>query len=180
LNQYYQLREKCFHEDNGWLKYDGSENEFDLKGHIAVATVDDEVIGGIRIMFEDENISFSSETPNSKYIYRKYLEFKKETDLEFKNETILPNQIAEISSLVVNKLHRNNLVSSSLTNYVIELAKLRNIKYIFSIASEFHCRIHKLMYKRIGYNALMDKLYPWKIEEKFSNTKTFLIYIKIP
>ena len=172
LNQYYQLREKCFHEDNGWLKYDGHENEFDIKSHIAVAVENEIVIGAIKIMFENECDFFSCEVPNSKYIYRKYLEFK--------NETVLPNSIAEISSLVVNKLYRNNLVSSSLTNFVIEFAKLRNIKYIFSIASELHFRVHKLTYKRIGYNAFTDKLYPWKKEEKFSNIATFMIYIKIP
>ena len=111
-----------------------------------------------KIMFENECDIFSCEIPNSKYIYRKYLEFK--------NETVLPNSIAEISSLVVNRLYRNNLISSGLTNFVIEFAKLRNIKYVFSIASELHFRVHKLMYKRIGYNAFTDKLYPWKKEEK--------------
>jgi hypothetical protein len=172
LNQYYQLREKCFHEDNGWLKYDGSESEFDNKSHIAIATQDDEVIGGIRIMFGNECNAFSSETPNTKYVYRKYLVLK--------NETVLPNLIAEISSLVVNRLYRNSLVSIGLADFVYKFAESRNIKHIFIIANQFHCRIYRIMIKKINPNAIIDKFYPWKREEKFSNTKTFMIYVKIP
>ena len=97
-----------------------------------------------------------------------------------KNQTTPLNTIAEISSLVVSKEYRNSFVSLGLANCAIEFAKSRKINYIFSIASEFHCRIHKLIYKRIGYNATVEMNYPWKKEEKYSNIETFLIYIKIP
>ena len=170
LNQYYQLRLESYRNDNSWDEFEELENEFDKNSNIVVALDNDKVLGGIRIMLENECNYFSNEIPNSKYTYRKYLEFK--------NETTPKNTIAEISSLIVNKNYRNNVINLTLGNLAVDFAKSKGIKYIFSVASKLHCRIHRLTYDRINYKATMDISYPWKKEKKYSNSEMFLIYTK--
>ena len=170
LNQYYQLRLESYRNDNSWDEFEELENEFDKNSNIVVALDNDKVVGGIRIMLENECNYFSNEIPNSKYTYRKYLEFK--------NETTPKNTIAEISSLIVNKNYRNNVINLTLGNLAVDFAKSKGIKYIFSVASKLHCRIHRLTYDRINYKATMDISYPWKKEKKYSNSEMFLIYTK--
>jgi len=172
LNQYYQLRHESYRNDNGWGDFDEIENEFDKNSHIAVACDNDKVIGGIRLMLENECNYFSNEVPDSKYTYRKYLEFK--------NETTPENTIAEISSLIINKPYRKNAISLKLGNFAGDFAKSNGIKYVFSIGTELHCRIHKLAYERSNYKAILDMTYPWKKEQKYSNVEMFLIYCKFP
>jgi ribosomal protein S18 acetylase RimI-like enzyme len=172
LNQYYQLRRESYRNDNGWSEFEEFENEFDKNSNIAVALDNGRVVGGIRIILENECDYFSNEIPNTKYKYRKYLEFK--------NETTPENTIAEISSLVVNQNYRDNAINSILGNKAINFAKSKGIKYIFSVATKLYCRIHRLTYDRINYKATMDISYPWKKEQKYSNSEMFLIYTKFP
>jgi hypothetical protein len=172
LNQYYQLRHESYRNDNGWSDFDEIENEFDKNSHIAVACDNDKVIGGIKLMLENECNYFSNEVPNSKYTYRKYLEFK--------NETTPENTIAEFSSLVVNKKYRFTSINLTLCNLAVDFIKSKGIKYVFSIATRLHCRIHRLTYDRSNYKAIMDMNYPWKKEQKYSNVEMFLIYSKFP
>ena len=172
LNQYYQLRLESYRNDNSWDEFEELENEFDKNSNIVVALDNDKVVGGIRIMLENECNYFSNEIPNSKYTYRKYLEFK--------NETTPKNTIAEISSLIVNKNYRNNVINLTLGNLAVDFAKSKGTKYVFSVASKLHCRIHRLTYDRSNYRAVMDITYPWKKEKKYSDIEMFLIYFKFP
>ena len=172
LNQYYQLRLESYRNDNSWDEFEELENEFDKNSNIVVALDNDKVVGGIRIMLENECNYFSNEIPNSKYTYRKYLEFK--------NETTPKNTIAEISSLIVNKNYRNNVINLTLGNLAVDFAKSKGTKYVFSVASKLHCRIHRLTYDRSNYRAIMDMEYPWKKEKKYSDIEMFLIYFKFP
>lgn len=49
LEQYYQLREKCFRSELGLADFDGSENERDRCSDILVALQDGRCVGGVRI-----------------------------------------------------------------------------------------------------------------------------------
>ncbi len=49
LEQYYSLRERCFRDDLGLARFDGSEEEEDRSGQILLALQDGTCVGGIRI-----------------------------------------------------------------------------------------------------------------------------------
>jgi hypothetical protein len=49
LEQYYDLRERCFREELGLSDFNGSEEELDRQGHIVLAIENGRCIGGARI-----------------------------------------------------------------------------------------------------------------------------------
>jgi hypothetical protein len=49
LEQYYDLREKCFRKELGLPDFDGGEDERDLQGEIVIARQGDRCVGGARI-----------------------------------------------------------------------------------------------------------------------------------
>jgi hypothetical protein len=49
LNQYYQLRERCFRSELGLATFDGSEEEQDRRSQIMVALYNGRCVGGVRI-----------------------------------------------------------------------------------------------------------------------------------
>jgi hypothetical protein len=49
LEQYYQLRERCFRRELKLPDFDGSEDERDRQGQILIARVGDRCVGGARI-----------------------------------------------------------------------------------------------------------------------------------
>jgi hypothetical protein len=49
LDEYYQLRERCFRADLGLVDFDGSEEEQDKCSKIMVALLDGRCVGGVRI-----------------------------------------------------------------------------------------------------------------------------------
>lgn len=49
LDQYYQLRERCFREELGLDQFDGSEEEGDLTSQVFLAVEDGQCRGGVRI-----------------------------------------------------------------------------------------------------------------------------------
>lgn len=51
LRQYYSLREKVYTATWRLTDFDGSEDDFDRRGHIVIARTDDEVVGGVRLNF---------------------------------------------------------------------------------------------------------------------------------
>lgn len=171
LKQFYTLRENSYRNENGWVNYDGQENEFDRNSDILIATnPNNEVVCGIRIMFEDNYHQFYCETPNSKFQYRKYLEYKK--------ETVSNGSIAEFSSFVVSKNYRNTIFLCKFGEIIVNFAKSKNAKIIFIISTQKHCRFYKIMSSKINYKTIFDKSFPWKKERKYSNVETFLIYLK--
>ena len=50
LEQYYQLREKCFRQELKITDFDGSEDERDREGQILIARIGDRCVGGARIV----------------------------------------------------------------------------------------------------------------------------------
>lgn len=49
LEQYYDLREKCFRKELSLPDFDGGEDERDLQGQIVIVCQDDRCVGGARI-----------------------------------------------------------------------------------------------------------------------------------
>ena len=50
LEQYYQLREKCFRQELKIADFDGSEDDRDRAGQILIARIGDRCVGGARIV----------------------------------------------------------------------------------------------------------------------------------
>ena len=50
LEQYYQLREKCFRQELKISDFDGSEDERDREGQILIARIGERCVGGARIV----------------------------------------------------------------------------------------------------------------------------------
>ena len=171
LDQFYQLRESCFRKDNGWVEYDGSETYFDRNGHILIAKKDDKVVGGVRIIFGEEVDFFSSECPNSKYLYLDYLKTK--------NESVNKKKLAEISSLVIDYNYRNSILSTEMLKVLYENAKLKKIKFVFSVSTIYHARFYKILCKRGGQSINIEEKYLWKPEKKYSFVQTYLVYAKL-
>ena len=175
LNQFYALREDCFKKGRGWLNFDGNESDFDRDSHIVVARTqpDSQVIGGVRIMFENQKLNFANETPNSRYVYRKYLE-------EFKNETVPKNSIVEISSMVILHDYRNGITFKNMVIYSLDfISKNKEAQYIVCIAPMASCRLYKIIANNIGYNVYIDQENPWINEINSYPIESYLIYMKL-
>lgn len=171
LNQFYKLREHCFRKDNHWLEYDGSETNFDRNGHILVVKKNDKVVGGIRMICGEEVDFFSSECPDSKYLYQEYLKTK--------NESVDKKDLAEISSLVIDYEYRNNILCIEMLRMLYEIAKLKKIKFVFSVSTISHCRFYKILCKKGGQHVDIEEKYLWKPEKKYSFVQTYLVYAKL-
>ena len=175
LHQFYSLRNCCYKNEKNWSSFNGDENDYDQAGHIIVAknNEDSTVIGGARIMFENKEINFSNETPNSRYLYRRYLE-------EYKNETVPKNSIVEISSMVILREYRNGTTFKNMVNYSLDfITKNNKAHYVVCIAPLASCRLYKIIAKNFGYKAYIDMENQWVNENHSYPIESYLIYMKL-
>lgn len=199
LHQFYSLRNCCYKNEKNstslayWSNSDNStsdnsdlneknssdfivnESNFDRAGQIVLARInnDSKVIGGARLMFENEKINFANETPDSQYLYRKYLE-------EYKNETVPKNSIVEISSMVILREYRNGITFKNIVTYLLDfIAKNKEAQYVVCIAPLASCRLYKITAKKFGYKAYIDMENQWVNENHSYPVESYLIYMKL-
>jgi hypothetical protein len=170
LKQYYDLRHFSYVKENGWKNYDGSENEFDRNGKIIVATKDEKVIGGCRIMISNQCKILSNEIPQTKYNYKNVIKkYDKREDLVF----------GEISSGVVVKEERNRLISKKMLGASLEEFKKHGCDYIFAVAVAVACRNYRIIFREFGYFMEIAMSSPWQERETYNFDKMFPMYFKI-
>jgi hypothetical protein len=170
LNQYYQLRETSYREDNGWINYNGSENRFDVNGKIAVAVKDNDLIGGIRVNFSNKCGFLSNEIPGTQYEYRRLIEkYDKREGLVF----------SEASALAIRKDFRKSEISTKLFEMAFEISKKNNINYIFAVAVATVCRNDRRTAKRLGYDGEIVINYPWEKKSVYNYQRMFPMYSKL-
>jgi len=173
LNQYYQLRERSYRSERGWNNFNGQENDFDRNGHILIAKEKNRCIGGLRVMFENKTDFFSNETPDSNYLFRKYLE-------EYKNETVPMNSIVEISSIVIVDEYRNGETFKEMVKFSLDYIKKQpEAKYVICIANLASCRLYKIIARNLGYQAYIEKEKPWLNIRNPYPVECYLIYMKL-
>ena len=170
LNQYYDLRQTAYRDENGWAGYDGSENKFDRNGKIAVAVEGGKVIGGIRAMFSDECEFLSNEIPGTQYDYKKFI---KKYD---HRENLV---ISEISALVVEKNHRDSNVTAAMFGCLFEESKARGCNYVFAVAVAVACRSYRKTLRRLGYDVEIIMNFPWKEKKTYNFIRMFPMYTKL-
>ncbi len=169
LKQYYDLRSISYCEEWGFTDFDGSENEFDRQGKIAVAVKDGKVIGGIRIMFSDSADYLSNEVVDTEYEYKKVIK-------RFDNRDNL--LIGEGSALVVAKGHRDSSVALELFRALFEESKRGGCDYVFAVSVPSVCRRDRTTIRRLGYEVAIITDFPWKENKIYNFAKIFPMYAK--
>jgi hypothetical protein len=170
LQQYYDLRHNSYRDDNGWRDFNGAENDFDRQGHIVIAMKNGEVISGARLMFSDECRYLSSEIPGTQFEYKKFIR-----KYDNRDEII----IGEISSMVVQRQHRNRSVSLALIDFMIKKIQDHNCDYMFAVAVIAACRDYRMLFNKLNYYLEIIINYPWKEKRIYNFVRTFPIYIKL-
>ena len=170
LNQYYDLRQTAYRDENGWTDYNGSENKFDLTGKIAVAVENGKVIGGIRVMFSDQCEFLSNEIPGTQYDYKKFIK-----KYDHREDLI----ISEISALVVEKHHRDSNVTTAMFDYLFNESRVHGCNYVFAVAVAVVCRNDRKTLRRLGYDVEIVMNFPWKEKKTYNFIKMFPMYTKL-
>ena len=170
LKQYYDLRHNSYRDDNGWKDYDGSESKFDREGEIAVVVKDGKVIGGARLMFSDRSQFLSNEIPGTQYDYKKFIR-------KYDNrENLL---IGEVSSVVVEKSHRDSSATAAVFSCLLEKSKSQGCDYIFAVAVAVVCRSQRKILRRVGCDVEIIINFPWREKKVYNFAKMFPMYAKL-
>jgi hypothetical protein len=170
LNQYYDLRQTAYRDENGLPDYDGSENKFDRGGKIAIAVENGKVIGGARATFSDQCQFLPNEIPGTQYDYRKFI-----TKYDQRENLIL----SEISALAVEKSHRDSNTTAAMLDLLFKESQLHGCNYIFAVAVAAACRSYRKTVKKLGYDVEIVMNFPWKEKRAYNFIKMFPIYTKL-
>lgn len=161
IEKYQELRQNIFNQENGW-KVD-KISKFDKDGHIFVAKVDNEIVGGVRILLSTECKIMSNEDDNYKY-----------SNLEELNY-----DYAEINDIIIKQENRGKIIIKDLSRLIIEFCKQKNIKAIFMVACKKRLRLYKMIFNSFG---LKSKIYDkkWSCLEyyNYSNDYPMITFLK--
>jgi hypothetical protein len=170
LNQYYDLRQTAYRDENGLPDYDGSENKFDRSSKIVVAVDNKKVIGGARVTFSNQCQFLPNEIPGTQYDYRKFI---RKYD---QRENLI---VSEISGLAVEKNYRDSNVTTAMLDPLFKESKIHDCNYIFAVAAAVACRSYRKTVKKIGYDVEIVMNFPWKEKKAYNFIKMFPIYTKL-
>lgn len=145
LEQYYKLREDTYRTELGFEKYDGSENDFDRRGEIMIATQNNNVVAGARLDLSSANKNMYNDYPEHGFVYRDII---KKFDPTFSDDDIY----SEICGLVLGKFVKNSYFFPRFFNSLVKQASSNNCRYVVGIAYPVLCRLYNMMFKHLGYN----------------------------
>ncbi len=171
LDQYYNLRHDAYNGENGWKDFNGHENDFDRNGRIVVAVTEEgRVVGGMRLMFSNENQYLSNEIPGTEFTYQKVIgKYDKRENLVF----------GEISGIVIHKEYRDRSVTAKSFESLIEEALRHGCQYVCGVGVAVVCRDYRIVFKSIGqYLEIVINL-PWKQKQMYNFANMFPMYVKI-
>lgn len=170
LKQYYKLRHDIFNGEFGWKDYDGSECRFDREGKIIIATQNDKVVGGMRLMFSNQCNYLSNEMLGSQYEYRKVI--NKYDD----RENML---FGEISAVFVDESKRDKTVVEAMFKFGFKYAKDYGCYYVFGVAVPAVSRDYRRIFAKIGYDLEIMMNFFWLQKKMFNYVRLFPIYVKL-
>ena len=141
LKEYYNLRHETYCNENGWQNYDGSESQHDTNGRVIVAIEDNEVIGGIRVMFSNKCQYLSNEIPGTQFEYKKLI-----AKYDCRNDLI----IGEISALVVKSGKRDTKIATLMMDMAFKESVLQGCQYVCAVAVAAVCRSDRKTLRKLG------------------------------
>lgn len=140
LNQYYELRERCYRERLGVKYFSGKEEEYDQIGHVLIAHQDGIVIGGARLVISlpNQRIKLPLEEAN------------------FRLATLFPQfdldqmGYCEITRMAVMDTYRKGKINHQLTCLLICRAIEDGCLYHFSVAPLAQARNSRKIFHNMG------------------------------
>jgi hypothetical protein len=145
LKQYYDLRDEEYKSHNGWVGYNGIENDFDRKANILLAVKDGMVIAGMRVSIPDTGY-LSNEIPEQNFTYK---EICKSRSIDIDGVKYL-----ETSAVVIRKSFGGQLLAR-MFYFVVEHCRNNGIKYIFGVSTRECNRDYFLTLKKIGVKSII-------------------------
>jgi hypothetical protein len=170
LNQYYELREKCYRNDLMLPNFSGEPDIYDTTGNIFIARKDDVVIGGARMNISSPNERIILPLEEDGFIMQQLF-----PELHLENKSYF-----ETSRFVVDYLYRShNLVCSKITASVAKKAIQNGCEYQFSISPVLSARNTKKICNNLGmkHEILTDIKVP--IKPIYSGLNRLGIYLSI-
>ncbi len=159
LQQYYDLRDKEYKDYNGWVEYDGAENDFDRKANIMVAVKDGKVIAGLRVSVPHTGY-LSNEVPEKSFTYK---EICHSCGIGLEGVKYI-----EVSAIVLDRKADNVLLSKMLRDIVV-YCRSNDIKYMFGVSTQKCNRDYRATLKAIGVaSVIVDQIEAPK-KSKYNN-----------
>lgn len=170
LNQYYKLREKIYRDELKYEVYDGSENEYDRKGHIIVAVSDGEVVAGARVNFADEIGLLPHEDLKKGFTFKKSAEICK--------INLMNKGYSEVSAFIIKNGFRSGLLPK-ISESIVSFCRDRKNTFVFAVADMLHNRKYRANFKKIGIDSEIITKVIVPVDSVFKDTVVFPLIIKI-
>ena len=121
-------------------------------------------------MFSNQCKFLSNEIPGTQYDYKKFIR-------KYDNREDLI--ISEISSLVVEKNHRDSNVTAAMFDHVFRESEVHGCNYVFAVAVAVACRSYRKTLRRLNYDVEIVMNFPWKEKKTYNFIKMFPMYTKL-
>jgi len=167
LRQYYDLREGEYRNKNGWVEYDGSENDFDKKANIVVAIDNNKVIAGFRASIPDTGY-LSNEDPEKNFTYK---EICKSRGINLEG-----SKYVEISAIVVQPNSSNFLLGSMLKGVITDCS-LSGVEYVFGVSTSECNRDYRTTLKKIGFESIIIETIEAPRKSKYNSVPMYPIIV---
>lgn len=157
LQQYYQIRERCFQTDLGLVSFDGSENEYDRRGLVLIARDGDKCVGGARISgrtrdhgrrlpLEQEGLDLQSWFPQLKHRCTAYCQWSR--------MALLPE-------------YRAVDILREFCKATIGLSLRQGYEYAFNVAGMKQARLYKRLHSSLDRDYRIFQNIPVPVERSF-------------
>lgn len=167
LKQYYDLREREYKREWGFVEYSGQEDDFDKKSNIMVVVENGEVVAGLRVSIPDTGY-LSNEEPKENFTYQ---EICKSCGISLEGV-----KYVEVSAVVVDK-NFSNVLLGKMFNNVIMSCRSFGIKYIFGVSTK-HCnRDYYMALKKLGVESIIVNQIQAPKKSKYNNVSMSPIII---
>ncbi len=169
LQKYYKLRHESYTNEFHFPNYNGFENKYDTAGRIIVATLDGEVIGGMRMMFCTDRNFLSADIENTNFTYQNLFQQMK-----------IENPIyCEISAIVVSKNNRGHNILEKMFEIALNHYIESKCQFLVGVSTAVHCRVYRMIFKKLGHSSVVKLDFPWMVREDHNSLQEFPIVVSI-
>ncbi len=166
LRQYYDLREKIYQNDSGYVNYSGAENNYDKNGRIFLGIFNNMVVAGARLVVSSDVDHLPHENEKEGFMYP---EICKTVGIDLDGVVY-----SEVSALVIRKEFRMNLINKLLKS-MADYCKANDIKYMIGVANMKCNRDYRISLAKDGIKSvIIDKVIAPRKPE-FNNIDSFPI-----
>jgi hypothetical protein len=167
LQQYYDLREREYIREWGFVGYSGQEDEFDRKGNIVLAIEDGKVIAGLRVSIPNTGY-LSNEDLEKNFTYK---EICKSCGIDLEKVTYV-----EVSAVVVERVACGALLVRMFSDVIMD-CRSGGIKYMFGVSTAGCNRDYRATLKTIGIKSfVVDKIEAPK-KSRYNNVSMYPIVV---